>query len=386
MKHEAAFVFSEEQLGYKFHDDHPFNQRRLTMTNDLLMKAGALNEADIVPARTATVDELLLFHDEDFVSAVMSATDGQHKSSFTTKYGIGTEDTPVFPMMHDAASWLVGGTLQAADLVFENKYEHALNLGGGLHHGFRGKASGFCIYNDSSIAIEYMKKKYQARVLYIDTDAHHGDGVQWAFYDDPNVCTLSFHESGRFLFPGTGHVSERGHGDGYGTAYNVPFEAFSEDDTMLEACEKVMRRVVETFKPDVILTQNGADAHYFDPLTHLCGTLQFFHEVPRIAHDLAHEFCDGRWVAVGGGGYDIWRVVPRAWGSLWMEMSGQTALRDEPIPDEWLARWQEESPVKLPQSWHDPKGLYPEIPRRKEINQKNARTVKQALKFLSKQT
>jgi acetoin utilization protein AcuC len=385
MKNEAAFIFSEEQLGYKFHDDHPFNQHRMTITNDLLFKTGALKQEDITPARMATVDELLLVHDEEFVSAVISATDGQQKSAYKTKFGIGTEDTPVFPMMHDAASWLVGGTLQAADLVFQHGYKHALNLGGGLHHGFRGKASGFCIYNDSSIAIEYMKQKYGVRVLYIDTDAHHGDGVQWAFYDDPEVCTLSFHESGRFLFPGTGHASERGHGDGYGTAFNVPFEAFSEDDTMLQSYETVMRHVIESFRPDVILTQNGADAHYFDPLTHLCGTLNFFHEVPKLAHQLAHEYCDGRWIAVGGGGYDIWRVVPRAWSSVWLEMSEQTHIRKDPIPESWLQTWQEESPVKLPSKWDDPPGLYPQIPRKKEIDQKNARTVKQALKFLSKQ-
>lgn len=381
---EAAFIFSKEQLDYKFHEEHPFNQRRLTMTNDLLIKSGALKEEDIHPARKATVDELLLVHDEDFVSAVISATDGQQKSSFRTKYGIGTEDTPVFPMMHDAASWLVGGTLEAADLIFQKGYKHALNLGGGLHHGFRGKASGFCIYNDSSIAIEYIRQKYGARVLYVDTDAHHGDGVQWAFYDDAEVCTLSFHESGRFLFPGTGHVSERGHGDGYGTVFNVPFEAFSEDDTMLEAYEKVMRQVIESFRPDVILTQNGADSHYFDPLTHLCGTLDFFQAVPKLAHQLAHEYCEGRWIAVGGGGYDIWRVVPRAWSSVWLEMSDQTHIFKEPIPSAWLDTWQQEAPVSLPKEWKDPKGLYPEIPRRQEINQKNARTVKQTLKMLSK--
>lgn len=379
---EAAFIFSEEQLGYKFNEDHPFNQRRLTMTNDLLFKSGALKEAEIHPARKATVDELLLVHDEDFVSAVISATDGQQKSSFRTKFGIGTEDTPVFPMMHDAASWLVGGTLEAADLIFQKGFKHALNLGGGLHHGFRGKASGFCIYNDSSIAIEYIRKKYGARVLYVDTDAHHGDGVQWAFYDDAEVCTLSFHESGRFLFPGTGHVSERGHGEGYGTTFNVPFEAFSEDDTMLEAYEKVLREVIESFRPDVILTQNGADSHYFDPLTHLCGTLEFFQQVPKLAHQLAHEYCNGRWIAVGGGGYDIWRVVPRAWASIWLEMSGQTDLLQSPIPQTWLDKWQTEAPVELPKKWQDPKGLYPQIPRREEINQKNARTVKQTLKML----
>ncbi|QKS72076.1 acetoin utilization protein AcuC [Paenalkalicoccus suaedae] len=379
----SAFIFSPEQLMYKFHDNHPFNQQRLSITTDLLIKSGALREDQIIPARKATLEELLLVHDEDFVSAVMSAQEGQLKSAFKTKYGLGTEDTPTFPMMHDAASWLVGGTLQACDLIFEHGYQHALNLGGGLHHGFRGKASGFCVYNDSSIAIEYMKKKYNARVLYVDTDAHHGDGVQWAFYEDPDVCTLSFHESGRFLFPGTGGVTERGHNKGYGTSFNVPFEAFSEDSSMLEAYEKVLRKVIEAFKPDVILTQNGADSHYFDPLTHLCGTLHYFHEIPKLAHKLAHEYCEGRWIAVGGGGYDIWRVVPRAWATIWLEMTNQQNIRQQPIPQEWVQQWQKDAPVTLPTSWDDPPGLYPAVPRKKEIEEKNNKIVEQALKLIS---
>jgi acetoin utilization protein AcuC len=380
MKQEAAFIFSPEQLLYKFHNEHPFNQKRLSITNDLLSKIGSLPTSSIIPARKASVDELLLVHDEDYVQAVIGATEGQHRSSYKTTYAIGTEDTPVFPYMHDAAAWLVGGTLTAVDLVFENDYKHALNLGGGLHHGFKGKASGFCIYNDSSIAIEYIRKKYDARVLYVDTDAHHGDGVQWAFYNDPNVCTLSFHESGRFLFPGTGHVNERGHGEGHGFSFNVPLEAFTEDESFILAYKAAMREVVEYFKPDVILTQNGADAHYFDPLTHLCGTINLYQEIPKLAHELAHEYCDGKWIAVGGGGYDIWRVVPRAWSLLWLEMSGQLDLLQNPLPQTWIDKWKEESPVQLPTEWSDPKGMYPEIPRKNEIDKKNERTLLKALK------
>ncbi|RKL66749.1 acetoin utilization protein AcuC [Salipaludibacillus neizhouensis] len=380
MKEEAAFIFSPEQLKYKFHQDHPFNQDRLSITNDLLFKIGALNPSTIIPARMATLDELLLVHDEDYVQAVVGASEGQFRSSYRTTYGIGTEDTPVFPQMHDAAAWLVGGTLEAVDQVFTNGYKHALNLGGGLHHGFRGKASGFCIYNDSSVAIEYIRKKYDARVLYIDTDAHHGDGVQWAFYNDPDVCTLSFHESGRFLFPGTGHVNERGHGEGLGYSFNVPFEAFTEDESWLLAYKAAIREVIAYFKPDVILTQNGADAHYYDPLTHLCGTMKMFQEIPKIAHELAHEYCDGKWIAVGGGGYDIWRVVPRAWSHLWLEMTEQTDKTFQSIPSSWISQWEKEAPVKLPEEWHDSEGIYPDIPRQKEIIEKNERMLLKALK------
>ncbi|UCZ52305.1 acetoin utilization protein AcuC [Bacillus shivajii] len=380
MSNEAVYIYSPEQLAYKFNENHPFNQKRLVITNDLLKEIGALQEQSMFPARKASDQELLLVHDREYVEAVKEASNGKHRSSFATTYGIGTEDTPSFSNMHDAAAWLVGGTLTAVDFIFEHGYKHALNLGGGLHHGFRGKASGFCVYNDSSIAIQYIRNKYKARVLYIDTDAHHGDGVQWAFYDDPNVCTLSLHENGRFLFPGTGNVNERGHGEGHGYSFNIPLEAFTEDDSFLASYEKAFRSIIEYFNPDVILTQNGADAHHFDPLTHLCGTMNIYHEIPKLAHDLAHEYCEGRWIAVGGGGYDIWRVVPRAWSLIWLAMTEQTHLTKQPIPSEWINRWQKDALYDLPKTWYDDRNIYPNIPRKEEINKKNERTLKNGLK------
>ena len=149
-----------------------------------------------------------LIHDPDFIHAVSLAGHGQLSDEHAESYGLGTDDTPIFTNMHEASSLLVGGTLTAVDYVMSGKALHALHLGGGLHHGFTGKASGFCIYNDSAVAIKYLQKSFGARVLYVDTDAHHGDGVQWAFYDDPNVCTLSIHETGRYLFPGTGNLQK----------------------------------------------------------------------------------------------------------------------------------------------------------------------------------
>lgn len=379
MKSEAAFVFSPEQVNYKFSETHPFNQKRLLLTVDLLKTIGALKEEDIVEARKATDEELLYIHTKEYIDAVKEASKGNYRSSFTMTYGIGTEDTPIFPNMHEAATWLVGGTLTAVDLVFEKGYKHALHLGGGLHHGFKGKASGFCIYNDISIAIEYIKRKYKARVLYVDTDAHHGDGVQWAFYHDPDVCTLSFHENGRFLFPGTGHVNERGQGKGYGYSFNVPLEAFTEDDSYLKAYKTVFQEVIEYFKPDVIITQNGADAHYYDPLTHFCGTMKLYHEIPKLAHKLAHKYCEGRWIAVGGGGYDYYRVIPRAWSIVWLEMTKQTKLISHPIPNEWMEKWQKEADVDLPSKWFDDPKIIPEIPRKEEINLINKQTILKAL-------
>lgn len=378
---KAVFIYSPEQLNYRFSDTHPFNHKRLTLTMDLLKNMHALEDSVIVPARSATDEELLLIHDAKYIEIVKKAGHGELTPEQCEGYGIGTEDTPIFQNMHEASALLVGGTLTAVDCVMQGISEHALNLGGGLHHGFRGRASGFCIYNDSSVAIKYLQHKYGARVLYVDTDAHHGDGVQWSFYDDPNVCTLSIHETGRYLFPGTGNVTERGNGEGYGTSFNFPIDAFTEDESFLEIYEQAMREVFEFFKPDVVLTQNGVDAHYFDPLTHLYGTMNIYKEIPKLAHKLAHEYCNGKWIAVGGGGYDIWRVVPRAWSLLWMAMN-DLPMPDGPIPKAWLDRWQSESPVPLVPTWMDPNPLYEPIPRKAEIAEKNAQMLTKALHFI----
>ncbi|ODA16270.1 histone deacetylase [Geobacillus thermoleovorans] len=384
MSRNCAFVYSEQFLQYKFHDDHPFNQLRVKMTYDLLCTLGALEDRQIVAPRMATDDELALIHDRSYIEAVKAAGRGELSEAAAQNYGLGTEDTPIFPNMHEASALLVGSTLTAVDAVLSGAAEHALNLGGGLHHGFRGKASGFCVYNDSAVAIQYIREKYGLRVLYVDTDAHHGDGVQWAFYDDPNVCTFSIHETGRYLFPGTGNVNERGLGAGYGYSFNIPVDAFTEDESWIAAYTTALREIADFFRPDVIVTQNGVDAHYYDPLTHLSVTMKTYRAIPKLAHDIAHEYCGGRWIAVGGGGYDIWRVVPRAWALLWLEMTDQADVSG-PLPDEWRKRWQPLSPVALPLEWDDPDDLYPPIPRKAEISEKNAQTVEKALYFIRNQ-
>ncbi|WP_046176671.1 acetoin utilization protein AcuC [Domibacillus indicus] len=378
MKRDAVFVYSDQLLRYRFSENHPFNQFRLTLTIDLLKQLGALDDSQIIAPRMAADEELTLIHDLEYVEAVKKAGRGELSESAGEGYGLGTEDTPMFKDMHEASAFLVGGTLTAADQVMTGQAAHAVHLGGGLHHGFRGKASGFCIYNDSSVAIKYLQEKYKARVLYVDTDAHHGDGVQWSFYDDPEVATYSIHETGRYLFPGTGNVNERGHGQGYGYAFNVPLDAFTENESWLDSYETTLREVAHFFKPDVILTQNGADAHYHDPLTHLSATMDIYKHIPALAHELAHEYCDGRWIAVGGGGYDIWRVVPRAWALLWLEMTEQQHLTKS-FPKEWPAKWQPKAPYPLPDSWTDPADLYPAIPRKSEITEKNKLTVDKLL-------
>ncbi|CAG9608925.1 acetoin utilization protein AcuC [Pseudoneobacillus rhizosphaerae] len=378
MTSDSIFIYSDDLLNYKFNSHHPFNQFRLKLTLDLLKKHGAIEDRFIIPPKIATDEQLALIHDVSYIQAVKQAGNGNLAQEIAENYGLGTEDTPIFPGMHEASSFLVGGTLTAVDQVMTGKAKHALHLGGGLHHGFRGKASGFCVYNDSSVAIKYLQEKYQARVLYVDTDAHHGDGVQWSFYDDPSVCTLSIHETGRYLFPGTGNITERGQGKGYGYSFNVPLDAFTEDESWLYSYETSLREVAAFFKPDVILTQNGVDAHYHDPLTHLSTSMKIYREIPKIAHEIAHTYCDGRWIAVGGGGYDIWRVVPRAWSYIWLEMTENLNCSGS-LPISWVKEWQQKAPVSLPTTWEDPDNLYPPIPRKSEITEKNFQTVERAL-------
>ncbi|MEC1637681.1 acetoin utilization protein AcuC [Schinkia azotoformans] len=383
MSKSIYYVYSNDFQSYKFNESHPFNQRRVELTTDLLKMSGALNESHIIPPRIATDEEIGLIHDPNYIEAVRKAGYGELSEDVANNYGLGTEDVPIFPNMHEASALLVGGTLTAVDLVMEGEADHALSLGGGLHHGFRGKASGFCIYNDSAIAIKYMQQKYGVKVLYIDTDAHHGDGVQWSFYDDPNVCTFSIHETGRYLFPGTGNVSEKGQGQGYGTSFNIPVDAFTEDESFLECFVTAIREVAEFFKPDVIISQNGVDSHVLDPLTHLSTTMKVYREIPKLAHQLAHEHCDGRWIAVGGGGYDHWRVVPRAWSLIWLEMlEKQDEIARGALPTEWIEKWQPKSPVKLIPTWEDPSNLYPPIPRKQEITEKNMQTMEKALQHI----
>ncbi|WP_027955120.1 acetoin utilization protein AcuC [Halobacillus kuroshimensis] len=381
---KAGFVYSNDFTSYRFRDDHPFNQMRVVLAKELLDAAGMLEENHLITPRMATEEELRLAHSPAYIQAVKKASEGNLSEEEGLEYGIGTEDTPMFKGMHEASQLLVGSTLSAIDAVLGGDVTHALNLGGGLHHGFERKASGFCIYNDGAVGIKYIRRKYDYKVLYVDTDAHHGDGVQWAFYDDPNVCTLSIHETGRYLFPGTGHVNERGLKEGYGYSFNLPIDAFTEDESFLHVYESAFKEITDYFKPDIIITQNGADAHFLDPLTHLSSTMAIYERIPAIAHELAHQYCEGRWVALGGGGYDIWRVVPRAWAQIWKVMLEEEPFTG-PLPVEWLKKWEKESPVSLPDAWNDPPNAFKPIPRREEITEKNNKLLEKALQLIHNQ-
>lgn len=364
----TAFIYSDDYQKYRFNEKHPFDPFRLRLTYDLLTQSGLLRSDDLVPPRSATEAELETVHTRDYIDAVIQAGMGKDHENLS-QYDLGTEDIPIFEDMHPAAALAVGGTLTATELVMEGKARHAMNIAGGLHHAHKNKASGFCIYNDAAVAIAYLRKKYDVRVLYLDIDAHHGDGVQNIFYDDPNVLVISIHESGHYLFPGTGDIYEQGSNSGYGYTINLPMEPYTEDESFVSLFEAVVVPHVHAFSPHIIISQNGCDGHHLDPLTHLSFTTEGYLKIFHLIHDLAEELCDGKLVALGGGGYNVWQVVPRVWALLWGQLIGESL--DGPVPDGWIGKWEDMCGGVLPRFYRDSPDLVPKIPREKEINEKN---------------
>jgi len=357
-------LWQDQLTGYRFSDTHPLNPIRLEATLDLLRSTGLLGSMDMAPFRPASAAELALVHDRRYIDAVQrysAARPGSltpHQRREAAAFGLGTADNPLFPGMHDAAALVVGGAVAAAELVMNGTVEHAVHLGGGLHHALPDRAAGFCIYNDPAAAIAYIRRRWGARVAYVDIDAHHGDGVQWIFYDDPDVLTVSIHETGYHLFPGTGHEHERGRGEAYGTAINIPLAPGTDDDSWWECFAAVVPAALRAFRPDVLVTQHGCDAHRWDPLTHLSVSMRALTRAAALLHDLAHELCQGRWIVTGGGGYDLLRVVPRAWTLLWAEVAGRPAPLA--LPARWVDRWSKATAHALPAGFaDDPKAFAP---------------------------
>jgi acetoin utilization deacetylase AcuC-like enzyme len=409
----ARLIFDPGELDYNFGTEHPLQPQRIAALMDLLETSELWHSTDEhcrLPLRSATVEELNLVHTSDYIAAVqtLGASDGvestdDERLQLAIRYGFAEGDTPVLPRMHEVSARIAGGTLVALQAVMgvaddgrfipeDERPLHVFHPAGGLHHAWAERASGFCVYNDISVAVANALRASEAKILYIDFDAHHGDGVQRSFYDDPRVMTVSLHETGRYLFPGTGDVLELGNGLGRGYSVNVPLEPFTEDDSYIEGIDSLLSPLVLSFAPDVIVTQHGCDTHAWDPLTHLSLTMRGIRAQIKLAHQLAHSYCQGRWMALGGGGYDLYRVVPRAWSIVWAEMSEQTLPRH--LPDEWVKRWRpawrkveeqeaEEQQVmgKIPAPSHFP-GLFedrpedfPAQPRRWSISSTNRHTV-----------
>jgi acetoin utilization protein AcuC len=374
----AAVVHDLDLEAYGFGGDHPFNPLRIRLTLELCGALGLLQDYPFVGSKPATDEDLTTVHSLTYVRLVQKAGRGVRELWDLMPYGLGTGDNPIFPDMHEACARVVGAVLHASRMVVRGETDHAMCVSGGLHHAMRSRASGFCVYNDAGVAIARLKEENPGiRIAYVDTDAHHGDGVQWMFYDDPEVLTVSMHESGRYLFPGTGGVEERGRDGGVGYSVNVPLEPYTDDESWISCFESVVPEVLRAFEPDVIISQNGCDGHILDPLTHLSATTRLYEYIPRRVHDLAHELCGGRWVATGGGGYDIWRVVPRAWTALWAAVSHQDL--PEIVPDGWLAARAAMSPVALPRLMRDDPADYPPLERAAEIADRNRRTTERVL-------
>lgn len=329
------FVYSDELQEYNFSPTHPLQPVRLKLTYELLKDYGVFDRKhmEVVPGRPATDEELMLVHAWEYINAVKKISETGEEPIKGYEFGIGPGDNPAFKGMHEASSLVAGSSILATDLVMEGKTSHAISISGGLHHALRDRASGFCIYNDAACAIASAAKKYGIKVAYIDIDAHHGDGVQWAFYDRSDVLTISLHESGRFLFPGTGFVDEVGKGGGEGYSVNIPLEPDTYDELYLQAFEEIVPLIIRAFKPDLIVSQNGCDTHYTDPLAQLSLTTNAYERLYALIHELAHEVCEGRLVALGGGGYQIYQVVPRAWALLSASIAG-VAL-DDYTPGTW---------------------------------------------------
>jgi acetoin utilization protein AcuC len=325
MSSKAAFVYDHTLSAYQIPEDHPLTPKRLRWTFELLQYYKAFDNpcSILVKPRAATEKELLAFHTREYVEAVKAFSRGERMDA-QFEYGFSDfGDNPSFPGMYEAACLSVGATMVATELVESGQVDVAFNIAGGLHHALSDRTSGFCIFNDPVIAITHLIKK-DRRVAYVDIDAHHGDGVQEGFYDDPHVLTVSMHESGRYLFPGTGFTDEIGEGKGRGYAVNLPLHPYTGDDAYLYVFREVVLPLLHAFKPDVLFTQLGVDTHYNDPLTHLKLTTKAFVSVLTDFHRL-----DLPWVATGGGGYEP-GVTARCWALAYGVMAGRQWPDDLP--------------------------------------------------------
>jgi acetoin utilization protein AcuC len=341
-------VFGPRSTDYDFGPGHPLTPRRFGPGIDLLRSVGA--EPGLAPEPAS--EELGWCHATEYIETVRRFSADPYG---LPEAGIGEGgDCPPFAGMHDASAAVAGGSIRAMEAILRGDHEHAFHPGGGLHHAHHARAAGFCIYNDPALAIARARQD-GLRVMYIDLDVHHGDGVQELFWEDPGVLTFSIHESGRYLFPGTGDVSEVGGQGAAGTAINVPLLPGVGERAWLAILGSTLPDLAEAFRPDLIVSQHGADSHAWDPLAHLLVTTTAHGEAARLVDAIAHRHAGGRWLATGGGGYDAYRVVPRTWALVWL-----AGVHREPPPSTpaaWRDRWADEAArygqAPLPETFDD---------------------------------
>ena len=345
-------VFWDERLTtYDFGPEHPMNPVRVDLTMALARDLGVFDVPGVSVEKFAPADDdlLRLVHEDAYIEAVRA-------ERLDPARGLGLADNPVFSGMHEASALVAGASVAAARAVWEGRATHAANIAGGLHHAMRGAASGFCVYNDPAIAIAWLLEHGARKVGYVDVDVHHGDGVQAAFYDDPRVLTISLHETPRTLFPGTGLAQETG---AEGTSVNVPLPPGTDDRHWLRAFDAIVPPLLRAFAPDVLVTQQGCDSHELDPLAHLILTVDGQRAAYRALHRLAHETAGGRWILVGGGGYELVQVVPRAWTHLLAEASGRPIDPETPTPETWRDYVRDRTGARAPERMTD--GKEPEV-------------------------
>lgn len=331
----TQIVWDEAMTAYDFGRHHPMAPARLELTATLARSMGLfdLDEVSVVPPYVADDDELAAVHDRDYIAAVQAAS--EHPDIPNEERGLGTEDDPAFAGMHEAAARLAGASLVGAEAILSGSALHAVNFGGGMHHAKRDRASGFCIYNDGALAIQRLLDRGVGRVAYLDVDAHHGDGTERIFWNDPRVMTISLHETGMQLFPGTGFANEIGGPDALGTAVNVALPSDIRDAAWLRAFHAVVPQLLSAFRPEVLVSQHGCDSHALDPLSHLSLSVDGQRETSLAVAELAARHCEGRWLALGGGGYHVTSVVPRSWTHLIAAAAGQPIPVGASVPRKW---------------------------------------------------
>ncbi|MBK8976372.1 MAG: acetoin utilization protein AcuC [Planctomycetes bacterium] len=327
---------------------HVFAPDRQLPLFDLLETAGLVTDAERLLPPPATDAELTTVHRSAYVELLKRLDDPSDRDALRRAplYGMGTLDNPIRPGQHAAAAAAAGGSLALARAIQRGELRAGFNPAGGLHHAMPQAASGFCIYNDCALAIVAARQLGAERVVYIDFDVHHGDGVEFTFREDPSVLTISFHETPEVRWPNTGLVTDRGIGAGEGSAIDVPFASGTSDASWQRVVAAVLRPALARFRPDLIVTQHGADPHVTDPLADLSLTTASFEFAARLARELAEQHCGGRWLATGGGGYQPVTVLARAWSIVWCVLSGR------PIPDAlpaaWSARWRARAGTAAP--------------------------------------
>ncbi len=328
----VGLVYHEDYLRYDFGEDHALRQIRVRLARDLIEGYGLLKGSEEIRPAAAEEAAVARVHGAEYLAVVKDLS--VHPKGVSYEHGLGTADNPVFAGMYEAALLQVGGTLRACAEVASGARTRAMNLGGGFHHAMPDRASGFCLFNDLAVGMRSLLEDHGIRrILYVDIDAHHADGVQAIFDEDPRVLKISLHEDGHYLFPGTGFTNEMGQGPGRGFSVNVPLPPYTRDVSYLYAFQEVVPPLARAFKPELIVSQLGADGHALDPLTHLMLTTETYEAVGMLLDGLSKELCGGRWIATGGGGYEV-TAVPRVWTVLFSTMAGREL--EDALPVEWL--------------------------------------------------